>query len=90
MIKEINLKTVDSKKLLCGLSAVALLQLGAYASVFLPIHYYDVKRTEFVKLQSYQQESKIVTSYLPNEQYLWMATWLSLCRPRDTMQQAVM
>ena len=74
VLEGIQIKSANYKRIFCAVSAAAILQIGFYISVFVPIYQYDVKRNEFAKVQSDNKEEIIVVAELPNKEFLWTST----------------
>ncbi|MBO7217458.1 MAG: hypothetical protein J6V50_02020 [Clostridia bacterium] len=74
LIKDIDITHINYKALFYTFSVTLLLQAFLYISIFAPIYKYDSKRNEFAKLQSDNNESNVIVSFLPNDSYLWTSS----------------
>lgn len=74
IINSINI-TLPIRRLLASVVwGVTVVEIVVYAAAFVPIHKYDVKRTEFAQQQSADNKKQIIISSLPNSDYIWMET----------------
>ena len=63
-----------TKKLLYGLTAIALLLSIACIAIYYPAYKWDLSRTKLAKAQSNKNTKEIVICDLPNEEFMWECT----------------
>ncbi|MDO4743020.1 MAG: DUF6056 family protein [bacterium] len=69
IIKDTNYKLIFS-----GLAIAVLILAVFHINIFLTVYKYDVKRNEFAKLQSDNNERQVVVCILPSPDYVWLSS----------------